>query len=54
MGKPEYYLFSGGRQLGKTKMLQEDFEKKIEEARQTLFNHNKAITRFQIIFPKIF
>ena len=54
MSKPKYYLLSGGRQLGKTKMLQEDFEKKIEEARQILFNHNKAITRFQIIFPKIF
>ena len=54
MSKPKYYLLSGGRQLGKTKMLQEDFEKKIEEARQILFNHNKVITRFQIIFPKIF
>lgn len=52
MSKPKYYLLSGGRQLGKTKMLQEDFEKKIEEARQVLYNNNAPAQRYNLIFPK--
>ena len=52
MSKPKYYLLSGGRQLGKTKMLQEDFEKRIAEAKEALLKKNQAYTRFTLIFPR--
>ena len=51
MSEDKYQILLGGRSIGKTQLLLENFEQQLEEALKTLQDNN-AHRKFNIFFPK--